>query len=75
MKFDRACNGLARLFGLLATLAGVAFLVSAYAIAQNRALNIAIGIFAIAMGVAFLWTKPVDAEQLAGMRQRKRRSD
>jgi uncharacterized membrane protein HdeD (DUF308 family) len=55
MKFDRlilmTLNGLARLFGVLAILAGIVFLVSAYAVKANRFLDIAIGFFLMAMGI------------------------
>jgi uncharacterized membrane protein HdeD (DUF308 family) len=74
MKFDGvfliAFNVLARLFGVLAILAGIIFLVSAYAIKENRFLDIVIGLFVIAMGIAFLLTKSINAEQLARIRRR-----
>jgi uncharacterized membrane protein HdeD (DUF308 family) len=47
-----AFNVLARLFGVLAIFAGIVFLVSAYAIKENRFLDIVIGLFVIAMGIA-----------------------
>ncbi len=74
MKFDRAFltafNVLARLFGSLAILAGAVFLVSAYAIKENRLLDVVAGLSAIALGIAVFFTKPLDAEQLARMRRR-----
>ena len=74
MKVDRvfliAFNGLARLFGVLAILAGIIFLVSAYAINANRFLDIVIGLSLIAMGTAFLLAKSINAEQLTRMRRR-----
>jgi uncharacterized membrane protein HdeD (DUF308 family) len=72
MKHDRVylINFLARFFGVAAIFAGVAFLVSAYAIVENRVLNIVVGLIAIVMGIAFLVTKPVNAEQLARIRHR-----
>ena len=79
MKFDRAFltafNVLARFFGSLAILAGIMFLVSAYAIKENRFLDIAAGLFAIALGIAFLLTKSINAEQLARIRRRMGRSE
>ena len=73
MKFDRAFlaafNVLARLFGSLAILAGIVFLVSAYAFKENRFLDVVVGLSVIAMGIAFFLTKPIDAEQLARMRR------
>jgi hypothetical protein len=49
MKFDRAFltafNLLARVFGVLAFLAGIIFFVGAYAIEVNRLLDIVVGIF------------------------------
>ena len=74
MKFDRAFliafNVLARLFGSLALLAGIVFLVSAYAIKENRFLDVVVGLSALAMGIAVFLAKPIDAEQLARMRHR-----
>jgi uncharacterized membrane protein HdeD (DUF308 family) len=74
MKFDRAFlaafNVLARLFGSLAILVGIVFLVSAYAIKENRFLYVVVGLSVIAIGIAVLLTKPIDAEQLARMRRR-----
>jgi uncharacterized membrane protein HdeD (DUF308 family) len=74
MRFDHvfviAFNVLARLLGVLAILAGIIFLVSAYAVKENRFLDIVVGLFVIAMGFAFLMTKSVNAEQLARMRRR-----
>jgi uncharacterized membrane protein HdeD (DUF308 family) len=74
MKLDRfiliAFNGLARLFGVLAILAGIVSLVSAYVVKANRFLDIVIGLFLMAMGTAFLLTKSINAEQLTRMRRR-----
>jgi uncharacterized membrane protein HdeD (DUF308 family) len=74
MRFDRvfltAFNLLARLFGVIAILAGIIFLVSAYAVKSNRFLDIVIGLFLIAMGGALLLTKSINAEQLTRMRRR-----
>jgi len=72
MKHDRVylINFLARLFGVAAIFAGLAFLLSAYAITKNRVLNIVVGLIAIVMGIAFLLTKSVNAEQLARIRRR-----
>lgn len=79
MKLDRlilfAFNALARLFGVLAILAGIVLLVSAYAIKANRFLDIVIGLFLVAMGSAFLLAKSIDAEQLARMRRRMGRPE
>jgi hypothetical protein len=46
-------NFLARFFGVAAIFAGIAFLVSAYAIVENRVLNIVVGLVAIVMGAWF----------------------
>ncbi len=74
MKHDRVFligfNFLARFFGVAAIFAGIAFLVSAYAIEENRVLNIVVGFIAIVMGIAFLVTKSVNAEQIARIRRR-----
>jgi cytochrome c biogenesis protein CcdA len=73
VKHDRVFligfNFLARFFGVAAILAGIAFFVSAYAIVENRVLNIVVGLIAIVMGIAFLVTKSVKAEQLARIRR------
>jgi len=73
MKFERAflvgVNVLARLFGVLCVIVGIAFLISAYAIKENRALDAVAGICILAMGVTFLLAKSVRAEQLARMRR------
>ena len=61
---------LARLFGALVILAGIMFLVSAYAIKENRFLDIAAGLFSIALGIAFFLAKSFNAEQLARIRRR-----
>jgi uncharacterized membrane protein HdeD (DUF308 family) len=68
--FLTAFNVLARLFGSLAILAGIVFLVSAYAIKENRSLDVVLGLFALAMGIAVFLAKPIDAEQLSRMRRR-----
>jgi hypothetical protein len=74
MKLDRliliTLNGLARIFGVLAILTGIVFLVSAYAVKANRFLDIAIGLFLTTMGIAFLLIKSINAEQLTRMRRR-----
>jgi uncharacterized membrane protein HdeD (DUF308 family) len=74
MKFDRAflitLNVLARLFGVLSILAGIVFLVSAYLFRENRILDIVIGLWLTAMGIAFLLAKSLTAEQLARIRLR-----
>jgi uncharacterized membrane protein HdeD (DUF308 family) len=72
MNFDRASlalNALARVFGVLAILAGIISLVSAYAIREHRLLDIVVGLFVIAIGIAFLLAKSVSAEQLDRMRR------
>jgi uncharacterized membrane protein len=74
MRFDRvfltAFNLLARPFGVIAILAGIIFLVGAYAVKSNRFLDIAIGLFLIAMGSIFLLTKSINAEQITRIRRR-----
>jgi uncharacterized membrane protein HdeD (DUF308 family) len=74
MKFDRVFlivfNILSRLFGVLAILVGIVFLVSAYAMKDNQVRDFLIGLVVIVMGVAFLVTKSVNAEQLARLRRR-----
>jgi len=61
---------LARLFGSLAILVGIVFLVSAYAFKENRFPDVVAGLSVIAMGIAFFLAKPIDAEQLARIRRR-----
>lgn len=74
MKLDRACllfiNFAARLFGAMALLAGIVFLVSAYAIKSNRAMDVVAGIFAIVVGVAVFMEKPITIEHLTLIRRR-----
>ena len=74
MKFDRAyllfINLAARLFGAMALLAGIVFLVSAYAIKSNRAMDVVAGIFAIAVGVAVFMAKPITIEHITRIRRR-----
>jgi hypothetical protein len=73
MKFEHAFlvgfNVMARLFGVLCVIVGIVFLVSAYAIKENRALDAVAGVCILAMGVTFLLAKSVRAEQLARMRR------
>jgi uncharacterized membrane protein YccC len=73
MQFERTfligLNILARLFGVLCVIVGIVFLVSAYAIKENRALDAVVGVCIVAIGVAFLLAKSVRAEQLARMRR------
>lgn len=72
MQFERTflvgLNILARLFGVLCVIVGIVFLVSAYAIKENRALDAVVGVCIVAIGVAFLLAKSVRVEQLARMR-------
>jgi hypothetical protein len=79
MQFERTVliglNILARLFGVLCVIVGIVFLVSAYAIKENRALDAVLGVCIVAMGVAFLMVKSVRAEQLARMRRLMGRDD
>ena len=74
MKFDRAyllfINLAARLFGTMALLAGIVFLVSAYAIKSNRAMDVVAGIFAISVGVAAFMAKPITIEHINRIRRR-----
>lgn len=67
-------NFLARLLGVAAIFAGIVFLVSAYAIVENRVLNIVVGLMAIVVGIAFLVTRSVNADQLARIRRRMGRT-
>ncbi len=68
-------NFLARLFGVAAIIAGSGFLVSAYAIVENRVLNIVVGLIAIVTGTTFLVIKSANAEQLARIRCRMGRPE
>jgi multisubunit Na+/H+ antiporter MnhC subunit len=63
-------NVLARLFGALSILVGIVFLVSAYLFRENRILDVVIGLWVTAMGIAFLLTKSLTAKQLARIRLR-----
>jgi hypothetical protein len=57
-------NALARLFGALALLVGIAFLVSASLFMDHRLAFAVCGISACAMGIAFLIAKRIGPEQL-----------
>jgi hypothetical protein len=74
MTFERAyilfINVSARLFGGLALVAGIFFLVSAYAFEANRATYIVAGIFAMALGVAVFMAKRITTEDIARIRRR-----
>ena len=63
--FLRILNILARIFSLLALLGGIVFLISAYAIPENRTIYSLAGILQIAIGAAFMWVKPVRKEDLS----------
>lgn len=73
MRFDRVFltvfNLLARLFGVVAILAGIIFLVRAYAIRINRLLDIVVGLILVVIGIAFFVTKLINADQLARIRR------
>jgi hypothetical protein len=73
VKFERAyllgVNILARAFGVLGVLVGLFFLVNAYAIKENRAVNSVAGIFAIAIGGAALVAKSIRSEQIARIKR------
>jgi hypothetical protein len=77
-RFERAFviafNLLARLFGVLAILVGIVFLLSAYLFSEYRILDIVVGLCVAAMGIAFLLAKSLTAEQLARIRLRMGRS-
>lgn len=74
VNFERAyirfINVSARLFGGLALVAGIVFLVSAYAFEANRATYIVAGIFAIGLGVAVFMAKRITTENIARIRRR-----
>jgi multisubunit Na+/H+ antiporter MnhC subunit len=78
MKFDRifliAFNALVRPLGVLAILAGFMFSMSAYAIKENRLMDILVGLFIVAVGIALLAVKSVNSDQLARMRHQMGRS-
>lgn len=73
-NFERAyvrfINVSARLFGGLAIVAGLAFLVSAYAFEVNRTTYIVVGIFALGLGVAVFMAKRITTEDIARIRRR-----
>ena len=67
-------NLLARLFGVLALLAGGSSLIGAYAIEANRWTYVVVGFLLVAIGVAVFMAKPVTVETIASMRRRMGRS-
>jgi cytochrome c biogenesis factor len=74
MNFERACirfiNFSARLFGGLALVSGIVFLVSAYAFEANRATYIVASIFVMGLGVAVFMAKRITTEDIARIRRR-----
>jgi hypothetical protein len=79
MNFSRAyllfINLSALLFGAMALLVGIGFLVSAYAVAANRALDLIVGISAIAVGVAVFKAKPITDEDIVRIRRKMGRPE
>jgi uncharacterized membrane protein HdeD (DUF308 family) len=79
MTFYGTCvfllNLLARLFGVVALLAGGSSLIGAYAIEADRWVYFVFGLLLIAMGVAVFMAKPVTVETIASMRRRMGRPD
>jgi uncharacterized membrane protein HdeD (DUF308 family) len=68
-------NLLARLFGVLALLAGGSSLIGACAIEANRWTYVVVGLLLIAIGVAVFMPKSVTVETIASMRRRMGLSD
>jgi cytochrome c biogenesis factor len=68
--YVRLINLLARLFGAFAFLAGIVFLLSAYAFQGDRGMHILLGLFLIAVGLALFIAKPVRVEIVANIRRR-----
>ena len=79
MKFERVyillVNLSARLFGAVALVVGIFFLVSAYAFEANRATYAVTGIFAMAVGVAVFIAKPITTGVIARIRRRMGRPE
>jgi hypothetical protein len=73
MTFTRAylifINFFARLFGVVALIVGMGFLVGAYTTANNRVMNSLIGCLALSIGIATLFAKPVTVEHIARIRR------
>jgi uncharacterized membrane protein HdeD (DUF308 family) len=68
-------NLLARLFGVLALLAGSSSLIGAYAIETDRWMYVVVGLLLISIGVAVFRAKPMTVETIASMRRRMGRPD
>jgi hypothetical protein len=74
LKFERAyillINFSARLFGAMALVVGIVFLVSAYVSEANRATYAVAGICTIAVGIAVFMANLITTEDIARIRRR-----
>ena len=68
-RFLAGANLLARAMGVLFIVVGVVFLVSAYAIADDRVLNVAVGVSLVVVGVPFLFVKAIPTGLITRMRK------
>ena len=72
MKFEKAFllgfNFLIRGVGVFAIAVGLFFLLSAYAVRDNRILDALVGVCVILMGLAILVAKPVTSKHLERIR-------
>lgn len=64
-----AFNFLARAVGILAILGGIAFLLCAYLIVEDRWVYAVIGVFQIVVGIALNFAKSVKQEDLDKMQR------
>jgi hypothetical protein len=67
--FAAGFNFLTRLLGVFFVIAGMFFLLSAYAVAEHRVLDIVVGIWGVTIGAAFIFVRGVRAEQFARIRR------
>ncbi len=66
--FLRVLNYLARVLGVFWMLGGVAFVISAFVVAEDRVLNFLIGAFLLLAGVAFVLVKPAKSDDVEKVR-------
>jgi hypothetical protein len=73
MTFTRAyllfINLFARLFGVVALIVGIGFLLAAVTVSVNRVINALIGGLTLSIGVATFFAKPVTVEHISRIKR------
>jgi hypothetical protein len=62
-------NLFARLFGVVALIVGIGFLVAAFTVPFNRVMDALIGCLALSIGIATFFAKPVTIEHIGRNRR------